>query len=439
MRLHIAPVISAVCSLFTLSVWAADVGKPDSVSGPYQPAWESLKAHQDPEWFRDAKFGIYTHWGPVTVGSEDCPAGGQWYGHEMYDPRSRVFAFHQAAIRRSDQGWLQGHHSRSSRRRSSTPRPGPICSPAPGAKFAGPVAVHHDNFAMWDSAVTPWNAVKMGPHRDVTGELEKAIKRHGLKFITTFHHGFAWRYFEPAFAFDGADPAIRAALHRGPQARRAALEGVSRSMAGDGQRGGGQISARHDLVRLRAHGGDHARVPAADVRRLLQLGRREPPRVGRGAQIPRDPAVHGHPRLRARPRGSPGAVSLADRYRPGRLVQQQGHAVSIVGHHDRRLLVDIVSKNGCMLLDVSPAADGTIPDQARQILLGMGDWLKINGEAIYGTRPWIIYGEGPTRGKGGGFSEQHDRSFTARDIRFTTKGDSALRHRAWDGPRTENC
>jgi len=84
MRSRVAPVISAVCSLFALSAWAADAGEPASVSGPYRPAWESLKVHQDPEWFRNAKFGIYTHWGPVTVGSEDCPSGGQWYGHEWW-------------------------------------------------------------------------------------------------------------------------------------------------------------------------------------------------------------------------------------------------------------------------------------------------------------------------------------------------------------------
>ena len=193
------------CFLFALSAWAADAGKPDGASGPFEPTWDSLRAHRDPEWFRDAKFGIYTHWGPVTVGSEDCPSGRQWYGREMYDPKSAVFVCHQQHFGDQNKVGYKDRHPAVQggevRRRSLGRTVRPL-----GAKFAGPVAVHHDNFAMWDSAVTPWNAVRMGPKRDVTGELEKAIKRHGLKFITTFHHGFAWRYFEPAFAFDGADP-----------------------------------------------------------------------------------------------------------------------------------------------------------------------------------------------------------------------------------------
>ena len=171
----------------------------------FKPSWESLKAHRDPEWFRDAKFGIYTHWGPVTIGSEDCPCGGQWYGHEMYDPKSGVFAWHKQHFGEQGKVGYKDLIPMFKAEKFDAEAWADLFARS-GARFAGPVAVHHDNFAMWDSAVTPWNAVKMGPHRDVVGELEKAIKRRGLKFITTFHHGYAWRYFEPAFAFDGAAP-----------------------------------------------------------------------------------------------------------------------------------------------------------------------------------------------------------------------------------------
>ena len=122
MRICIVPVILVACAIVGLPLRADDHGRPENHAGPYQPTWDSLKAHRDPEWFRDAKFGIYTHWGPVTVGSEDCPAGGQWYGREMYDPKSRVFAFHKQHFGDQSQGRLQGRHpavqGREVRRRS---------------------------------------------------------------------------------------------------------------------------------------------------------------------------------------------------------------------------------------------------------------------------------------------------------------------------------
>ena len=227
MRRWIAPALSAVCFLFALSAWAADAGKPDGASGPFEPTWESLNGPSRPRVVPRRQVRHLHALGPGHAwAAKIAPAGGQWYGHEMYDPKNPVFAYHKKHFGDQNQGRLQGLIPQFKAEKFDAEAWADLFARS-GAKFAGPVAVHHDNFAMWDSAVTPWNAARMGPHRDITGELEKAIKRHGLKFITTFHHGFAWRYFEPAFAFDGADPQIRRALHRAPQAERAALEGVS--------------------------------------------------------------------------------------------------------------------------------------------------------------------------------------------------------------------
>ena len=200
----------------------------------------------------------------------------------MYDRKSAVFAYHQKHFGDQTKVGYKDIIPKFKAEKFDAEAWADLFARS-GAKFAGPVAVHHDNFAMWDSDVTPWNSVKMGPHRDITGELAKAIKGRGLKFLTTFHHGFAWRYYEPALAFDGADPRFARLYTEAHKPGRAALEGISRSMAGDGQRGRAQVSARHDLVRLRARRRHHARVPAKDVRRLLQLGGGEPLRLGRGA------------------------------------------------------------------------------------------------------------------------------------------------------------
>ncbi len=392
------------------------------VEGPFQPDWESLKAHQNPEWFQDAKLGIYTHWGPVTVGAEDTPHNGEWYGMDMYKTNNPLFAWHQQKFGDQKTFGYKDVIPLFTATKFDADKWADLFVKA-GAKFAGPVAVHHDNFAMWDSAVTPWNSVKMGPHRDITGELARAYKARGLKFTPTFHHGFAWRYFEPAFAFDAAD-GTNELLYTEPHAPKAPPSARFQQQWLDMVM---EVVTRYepdmiwfDFELYHVIQPEYQRRMFADYYNWAAVKGRESAVAHKFRQI------HQYT----------GILDF-ERGREDKLVPYPWLTDTSLGpwfNHNKKpyrsaenlihIFVDIVSKNGCLLLNVGPNADGSIPDRAEKLLLELGDWLQVNGEAIYGTRPWTIYGEGPTRSAGGGFSENKDPAFTAADIRFTTQGDT---------------
>ncbi|MDP6491569.1 MAG: alpha-L-fucosidase, partial [Kiritimatiellia bacterium] len=153
----------------------------------YEPTWNSLSQYSMPAWLRDAKFGIYTHWGPYTV-----PAYGEngtWYGSRMYDKTRPHYRHHVKTYGDPKAFGYKDLIPQLTAEKFDAEEWAQLFKDS-GARFAGPVAIHHDNFAMWESKVNPWNSMAMGPKRDVTGELEKAIKGQGMKFITTFHHAY---------------------------------------------------------------------------------------------------------------------------------------------------------------------------------------------------------------------------------------------------------
>ena len=388
--------------------------------GLFQPDWESLKAHQDPEWFRDAKFGIYTHWGPVTVGAEDGPAGGQWYGHSLYDTNSPTFKYHQKKFGDQHTVGYKDIIPKFTAEKFNADDWADLFAKA-GAKFAGPVAVHHDNFAMWNSQLTRWNSQNMGPHRDITGELEKSIRAHGLKFTTTFHHGYAWRYFEPAFQFDGADGLntdLYTEVHDHKATASKHFQDMWLAMVDEVLHRYQPDLIWFDFEFFAVIQPDYEKKLFADTYDWAAQNNRT---IG-VCQKSRD--IHKFTSILDFERGREDKITpypwLTDTA-AGEWFHQRSAPYKSVSTLVTTL-VDIVSKNGCLLLDVGPAADGTIPPMARARLLGLGDWLRLNGEAIYGTRPWKTYGEGPTKqAKAGGFSENADKPFTAQDIRFTTK------------------
>jgi len=407
------------CIVFVLLVGSADAVRAQQ---PYEPTWESLKKHVDPDWFRDAKFGIYTHWGPVTVGSQDAKLGRvQWYVRAMYQPKDPAFQYHRDKFGDQKDFGYKDVIPLFKAEKFNADEWAKLFAAA-GAQFAGPVAIHHDNFAMWDSALTDWNAMDTGPHRDITGELAKAIRGHGMKFIATFHHAFSWRYFEPSYAFDGNDPKYADLYlpHEPGAAPSTAFLNRWLGLVNEVVRkyepeliwfdfGLGRVITPEFQQRMFA---DYYNWAAANS---LEVG---------VAHKHRD--IHEHT----------GILDF-ERGREDRLTPYPWLTDTAIGpwFHQKSVpyktadqiidvLVDIVSKNGCMLLNVGPAADGTIPPDAQKLLREIGAWLKINGEAVYATRPWQIYGEGPTRQeKGGGFSENKDKPFTSKDVRFTRSKD----------------
>lgn len=396
-------------------------------AAPYEPTWESLRAHTTPEWFQDAKFGIYTHWGVYSV-----PAfGSEWYPRNMYREDNRAHAYHLEKFGDPAEFGYKDFIPRFTAERFNADEWAELFARA-GAKFAGPVAEHHDGFAMWDSALSEWDAADMGPGRDIVGELEQAVRRQGLKFVTSFHHAFNWKYFEPSYTqdkrHDTENPVYAGLGGLYPTPHEAGAPESSEFLR-DWE---AKIREVIDTYRPDYLWFDFGwKEPAFEEYKKSVIAHyyNQGHRWGKGVVV-----THKDDHL-------PPGVAVLDLER-GKLNEMSQEPWITDTSVDRRSwcyiqnpdyksvnilvdnLVDRVSKNGNLLLNIGPRPDGTIPDEQKELLLGIGAWLEVNGEAIYGTRPWLIFGEGPTEEKGGSFSESRQiPEYTAEDIRFTSKGD----------------
>jgi alpha-L-fucosidase len=395
--------------------------------GPFQPTMESLKGYKYPKWFRDAKFGIWAHWGPQSV-----PMEGDWYARQMYQQGSGDYKDH---LTRYGHPSVKGYKDIIPLWKAEKWDPEHLMElyKKAGAKYFVSMGSHHDNFFLWKSKLHRWNAFEMGPHRDVVGDWQKAAKRNGLKFGVSEHLGASFTWFQPSHGsdktgpkagvpYDGADPKYADLYHTPAAPGDTGWYSTNPQWQQEWYREIKELVDNYHPDLLYSDGG----VPFGNKVGLSMIAH----------FYNSNAAAHG---------GSVQAVYNCKQTSDGRWVEDLERGImpkidpnpwqtdTSIGdwfynkHWKFRpvswvidMLVDNVSKNGNLLLNVVQRPDGSLDPEVLQMLKDLADWSAIHGEAIYGSRPWQVYGESAVRVKGGSFNESY--TYTAKDIRFTTKG-----------------
>lgn len=440
-------------------------------SGPFKPTWESLQSYQTPEWFRDAKFGIWAHWGPQCQ-----PEAGDWYAREMYIEGSHKYKFHLEKYGHpSEFGFKDVIHSWKAEKWD----PEALVSlyKNAGARYFMALANHHDNFDLYDSKYQKnWNALKIGPKKDLIAGWAAAAKKNGLFFGVSVHAAHAWSWYEAAQRSDKSgkyagisyDGKLTKADGRGkwwsgldPQELYAQNHPLSENSLDNGA-----ISRQWDWGNG-ANRPTKAYIEKFYNRTINLINKYHPDLVYfDDSQLPLWPVSDAGLRIAAhlynksiKEKGKLNAVITGkildenqrkamvwdiERGQSNAIEPQPWQTDTCIGnwHYDRSVytrkgyktaktvihtLVDVVSKNGNLMLNIPVRGDGTIDELERQVVEEIGVWMKANGESIYGTRPWKIFGEGPAQQGAAklseqGFNEGKGKPFTEADIRFAVKG-----------------
>jgi alpha-L-fucosidase len=440
-------------------------------AGKFAPTWQSLSQYQVPDWFRDAKFGIWAHWGPQCE-----PEDGDWYARNMYFQGSPQNEYHVAHYGPPSQfGFKDVIHAWKAE--NWDPEKLVALYARAGAQYFFALANHHDNFDLWDSKYQPWNAVHIGPQKDLIAGWAKAAHDHGLKFGVSLHASHAWMWYEPA---QGAD-------QTGPLAG-VPYDGNLTRTDGKGQWWDGldpqdlyaqnhprSVNSGQPKVTSAIWNWDNG-ASQPDLAYCQKFYNRTVDLINRYHP---DLVYFDDDTLPLWPVSDAGLKIAADFYNSnmqlhggklqavlfGKMLDdderktmvwdiERGHSNRIeplpwqtdtcIGdwHYQRSLylnhryktaktvvqtLADVVSKNGNLLLNIPVRGDGTIDDDELTVVHGIADWMDVNRECIFGTRPWAVCGEGPELEQASplhaqGFNEGKGPPFTSADIRFTTKG-----------------
>ncbi|GAB3356149.1 alpha-L-fucosidase [Arachidicoccus ginsenosidivorans] len=443
------------------------------VKGPFKPNWDSLQKYEVPEWFRDAKFGIWAHWGPQCE-----PERGDWYARGMYQEGSDQYSYHCKKY---------GHPSKFGFKdvinvwKADKWDPEELVAfyKKAGAKYFMALANHHDDFDLYDSTYQPWNSTKLGPKKDLIAGWAKAAKKNGLTFGVSVHAAHAWSWYETAQRSDKKGP-LKGVSYDGRVARK---DGKGKWWNGyDPQVD--LYAQNHALSENSLDDGEIHRqwnwgngvTPPSDAycekfyRRTIELIDKYSPELvyfddtvlpfypinDKGVQI----AAHLYNKTIKDNGKLTGVVT-------GKILNEQQRKCMVwdiergqsneiepipwqtdtcIGswHYDRRLydnnqyktaktvihiLVDVVSKNGNLMLNIPIRGDGTIDDKERAVVESIGKWMMVNSEGIYASRPWKVFGEGPAIESAAplsaqGFNEGKGKPLGAHDFRFTCKGNT---------------
>lgn len=400
----------------------------------YQANWESLKKYTVPDWYRDAKFGIFIHWGVYSVPS----FGSEWYAREMYLKDSKDYKHHINTFGLQNKFGYKDFIPDLRAEKFNADEWLDIIQKS-GAKYVVPVAEHHDGFAMYGTALSKWNAVEMGPHKDIIGEIAAAAKRKGMIFGLSSHRIEHWWFMNGGRKMDSDVNDPEYADFYGPA--REENETMSPEFMNDWLLRNTELVDKYQpqlfwfdwWIEQPALDPYRKSFAAYYYNKGLHWKKGVVLNYKNNA-FPEGTAVLDLERgkltsIRDMPWQTDDAIGFKSwSYIPDEKYKSPKYLINN--------LIDIVSKNGNLLLNIGPKPDGTIPVEQQQILLTIGKWLSINGEAIYGTRPWKIYGEGPTHVKGGSFSDDKEKPFTSQDIRFVRKG-NILYALQLDVPKTD--
>lgn len=403
--------------------------------GRYKADWKSLSNHKTPDWLTEGKLGIFIHWGIYSV-----PAyGSEWYSRSMYDKGVREFEHHRKTYGEHKDFGYKDFIPMFKAEKFNADQWTELFRRS-GAKYVMPVAEHHDGFAMYETEFNRWNAKEMGPCTDVVGELKKSCEKKGLVFCASTHRAEHYFFMNMGRTFDSDVNDEAYADFYGPAVYCPELDsrvlgtttedpytvGATEEWLTDWLVRTCEIIDKYQpqIVYFDWWIHNHSFKPYLKKLAAYYYNRAEewgkevtinykheafPPTVAtfdveRGALTDISPV----------PWQTDTAIGKGS----------WGYRADNEYKSSRQIicdLVDIVSKNGCLLLNIGPKPDGTITDEETQVLLDLGRWLDTNGEGIYGATFWKTFGEGEVNAEAGFFKDGDEKAFTEKDFRFTYK------------------